>query len=123
MRGLFSFLAIFAFVPAIYSAPCETVKSINLPNTAITLAQSTAPGAFTPQGGRGADAFKTLPSFCRVAATLTPVPDSEIKIEVWLPESGWNGKLESVGNGAWAGTISYEVVCNLGNRLPRVYRE
>ena len=45
--------------------------------------------------------------FCRVAVTITPVPDSEIKIEVWLPESGWNGKLQSVGNGAWAGSISY----------------
>src|SRR5207253_10201437 len=45
--------------------------------------------------------------FCRVAATLTPSSDSDIKIEVWLPVSGWNGKLEAVGNGAWAGTISY----------------
>ena len=43
-----------------------------------------------------------------MAATLTPVADSEIKIEVWLPEpAGWNGNLQSVGNGAWAGTISY----------------
>ena len=42
-----------------------------------------------------------------MAATLTPVSDSEIKIEVWLPETGWNGNLQSVGNGAWAGTISY----------------
>ena len=48
-----------------------------------------------------------MPAFCRVAATLTPSSDSEIKIEVWLPESGWNGNLQSVGNGAWAGTISY----------------
>jgi feruloyl esterase len=89
------------------AATCETVKAINLPNTTITLAQSVAPGGFTVQGGRGADAFKSLPSFCRVAATITPAPDSEIKIEVWLPESGWNGKLQSVGNGAWAGSISY----------------
>ena len=89
------------------AATCENIRAINLPNTAITLAQPVAPGGFTPQGGRGADAFKSLPGFCRVAATITPVPDSEIKIEVWLPESGWNGKLQSVGNGAWAGSISY----------------
>lgn len=38
---------------------------------------------------------------------MKPTGDSDIKIEVWLPESGWNRKLESVGNGAWAGTISY----------------
>src|SRR5262245_62190164 len=89
------------------AASCESVRAINLPNAAITLSQIVAPGGFTPQAGRGADAFKSLPAFCRVAATLTPVPDSEIKIEVWMPESGWNGKLQSVGNGAWAGTISY----------------
>src|SRR6202012_2923415 len=39
--------------------------------------------------------------------TLRPVADSEIKIEVWMPAAGWNGKLQSVGNGAWAGSISY----------------
>ena len=48
-----------------------------------------------------------LPAFCRVAATLAPTPDSDIKIEVWLPASGWNGKLLAVGNGGWAGSINY----------------
>jgi feruloyl esterase len=87
---------------------CDNVRNLNLPNTTITLAQQVPPGGFTPQGGRGAEAFKNLPAFCRVAATLKPTVDSDIKIEVWLPEeAGWNGKLESVGNGAWAGTISY----------------
>jgi feruloyl esterase len=42
-----------------------------------------------------------------VQATLTPSADSDIKIEVWLPASGWNGKFQAVGNGGWAGTISY----------------
>ena len=41
------------------------------------------------------------------AATLTPSSDSDIKIEIWLPASGWNGKFEAVGNGGWAGFISY----------------
>src|SRR5205814_7645992 len=89
------------------SANCENVKSLALPNTTVTMAQPVAPGAVTPLGGRGADAFKNLPAFCRVAATLKPSSDSDIKIEVWLPESGWNGKLQSVGNGAWGGVISY----------------
>jgi feruloyl esterase len=57
-------------------------------------------------GGRGGAALGRLPALCRVEATLRPTSDSEIKIEVWMPAAGWNGKLEAVGNGAWAGTIS-----------------
>lgn len=45
--------------------------------------------------------------FCRVAATLKPSGDSNIKIEVWLPLSGWNGKLMGAGNFGWAGSIMY----------------
>ena len=37
--------------------------------------------------------------------TSKPSSDSDIKIEVWLPASGWNGKFEAVGNGGWNGTI------------------
>ena len=50
---------------------CDNVRNLNLPNTTITLAQQVPPGGFTPQGGRGAEAFKNLPAFCRVAATLS----------------------------------------------------
>ena len=46
-----------------------------------------------------------LPAYCRVAVTSKPSADSDIKIEVWLPASGWNGKFEAVGNGGWNGTI------------------
>ena len=71
-----------------------------------------APGAFAPpgpaaRGGGPGQAFAGLPAFCRVAATLTPSSDSDIKIEVWLPISGWNGKFQAVGNGAWQGSIGY----------------
>ena len=48
-----------------------------------------------------------MPAFCRVAATITPVPDSEIKMEVWLPADGWNGKFVGVGNGGFSGAIWY----------------
>ena len=90
---------------------CEALSSLSMPNVRITSASLVAAGTFAPpgeagRGGRG-NAFGTLRSFCRVAATLTPSSDSDIKVEVWLPESGWNGKLQSVGNGGWAGVISY----------------
>jgi feruloyl esterase len=95
---------------ALAAPPCESLSSFTLPHGAITTAATLAPGAFPAPPGRGPNAgavYKALPAFCRIAATIKPVPDSEIKIEIWLPASGWNGKLQSVGNGAWAGTISY----------------
>jgi feruloyl esterase len=97
--------------PAFGASNCESLTALKLKNTAITMAEPVAAGAFTSPlpapKGKQPQSFRNLPAFCRVAATLTPVSDSEIKIEVWLPESGWNGNLQSVGNGAWAGTISY----------------
>jgi feruloyl esterase len=38
---------------------------------------------------------------------MTPSTDSDIRFEVWLPAAGWNGKFQGVGNGGFAGTISY----------------
>ena len=89
------------------AASCESLAGLKLPDTTITMAQSVAAGAFTvPAAGRGAaPRFDDLPAFCRVAATLKPSTDSDIKIEVWLPASGWNGKFEAVGNGGWNGNI------------------
>jgi feruloyl esterase len=31
---------------------------------------------------------------------------------VWLPASGWNGKFQAVGNGGWAGAISYAAMAD-----------
>ncbi|HEY3837449.1 MAG TPA: tannase/feruloyl esterase family alpha/beta hydrolase, partial [Bryobacteraceae bacterium] len=90
-----------------FAATCDSLASLSLADTKITSAQVVAPGAFTlPTGARGA-VYKTLPEFCRVTATLTPSSDSDIKVEVWLPTSGWNHKFQAVGNGGWAGVISY----------------
>ena len=89
---------------------CESLASLALPRATVTLAEPIAAGAFPPPPGRGPAAgtlYKSLPAFCRLAATLKPSADSTIKIEIWMPANGWNSKLQSVGNGAWAGTISY----------------
>jgi tannase/feruloyl esterase len=101
-------IAISFTMPARAAASCESLAALALPNAKITSAQTMAAGAFTPPGRGGpASGAATLPSFCRVAATLAPSPDSDIKIEVWLPTSGWNGKLLAVGNGGWTGSINY----------------
>src|SRR6266480_634815 len=88
-----------------FAASCESLASLALPQAQITMSQVVAAGTFAPPAGRP-DPFRTVPEFCRVAATLTPSSDSDIKVEVWLPTTGWNRKLQVVGNGGWAGAIS-----------------
>jgi feruloyl esterase len=66
-----------------------------------------AAGPFTPSDGRKDAEAPMLPAHCRVAAVLRPSADSHIEIEVWLPTDTWNGKFQAVGNGGWAGVISY----------------
>ena len=92
---------------------CAELAGAAVPDGKITAATLVPAGGFElppalrPPPGVPAASFKSLPAFCRVQATLTPSPDSDIKVEVWLPASGWNGKLVGIGNGVWAGSISY----------------
>ena len=96
-----------AALPA-HAASCGELGSLSLHDGTINAADEIAAGAFAPPQGPGpSGAFRSLPAFCRIQATLRPGPDSRIDIEVWMPVSAWNGKLQSVGNGAWAGSISY----------------
>ena len=69
-----------------FAASCESLATLKLPATTITEA-------------------RVVTDYCKVAATLRPSADSDIKIEVWLPTSGWNGKYQAVGNGGWSGAI------------------
>jgi feruloyl esterase len=110
-------IACLTAVPA-YAAPCGSLAALKLKDASITSATLVAPGMFSPPGDQPARAggpgvsYKDLPEFCRVAATLTPSNDSDIKAEVWLPANGWNGKFQAVGNGGWAGVISYSAMAD-----------
>jgi hypothetical protein len=92
---------------------CSEMTGLALDKGTVTAATLVEPGAFQPPAGSGPppgianSGYKSLPAFCRVQATLTPTSDSDIKVEVWLPAAGWNGKLVGIGNGIWAGSISY----------------
>jgi feruloyl esterase len=97
-------------VSAIAATPCESLRSLVLPQTNITVAASVPAGSFLPPGA--AKPLTDVPAFCRVAATLTPTSDSDIKIEVWMPTSGWNGRFHGVGNGGFAGTMSYPALAD-----------
>jgi feruloyl esterase len=93
-----------------FAASCDALTKLAWPNAAVTSAVMVPAGTFTvPGGGRGASAprYAKLPAFCRALVTSKPGNDSDIKIEVWLPASGWNGKFQAVGQGGLAGSIPY----------------
>lgn len=111
---------------------CEGLKSLALPGTTITVAELVSAGppprqpgsappralvssegvpvAFPPFGAPGYYPFErpfVVAAHCRVVAVLRPSADSEIGMEVWMPFENWNGKFQMLGNGGWAGGISY----------------
>ena len=105
--GFVCAILVWFFVSARVAAPvaaagsCESLISLKLPSTTITLAKVDPALA---------------PAACRVAATLSPASDSEIKMEIWMPASNWNGKYQAVGNGAFSGNI------NVGAMAPALAR-
>ena len=111
-----------ALVPSIASAQdCNRVAAtLKLPDAKVTAARLVPAGSFTPPatGSEAPRPVASLPAFCRVELTITPSSDSDIKSEVWMPVSGWNGKFQQVGNGAFAGSIQYGA---LGDALRRGY--
>ena len=99
---------------AAQAATCTELAKLALPKTTITVAEEIRAGAFKPSSPPEPGApkppgatFTSLPAFCRVAGTIRPTSDSDIRFEVWMPAAGWNGKFVGVGNGVWAGSISY----------------
>jgi len=69
--------------------------------------QDITSGSYTPAGST--TPITGLPPFCRVALDISSTGDasqSQILVEVWLPESGWNGRYLGTGNGGFAGAIS-----------------
>src|SRR5215471_1866419 len=91
---------------------CEALASVKLADTTISSSKAVAAGPFTPPGGRGGRGAAEVPAFCQVHGVLTPTPHSTIHFEVWLPAANWNGKLQVVGNGGLAGTISYPALAS-----------
>lgn len=93
--------------------PCEEMTKVPLQGGTITAASLVGAGQFAPAPGNwkeGWELFPKLPAFCRVEATLRLTNDSAIRIEVWMPESGWNGKLVEGGNAAYMPDFSYGIM-------------
>jgi feruloyl esterase len=83
--------------------PCEELSNLRLENTAISLAKTMPAGPFEAEV-RAPGVPKQhidLPSYCRVAGSIHPTSDSDIKFEVWMPASGWNGVISNSVLAAW----------------------
>ena len=126
LRSCGIFLAVVLFSSLLLAGPqpsCEGLAQLKIPNASVTMATTVAAGKFQgpPAAFSGMDIsafYKMLPEFCRVAVTAKPTADSDIKIEVWLPMAGWDGKLQGIGNGGFAGLIDYG---QLGNAVLHGY--
>lgn len=89
---------------------CEKLKGLSVKDAQIAAVEMVGSGTFSLIDGvppSMAPLFKSLPSFCRVRVQAHPSSDSDIKVEIWMPAAGWNGKLLAQGNGGFAGQIDY----------------
>ena len=91
---------------------CGKLAGMEITNSTVTSAKTYAAGTFSgpQQNFTGVDLsafYSKLPAFCRVVVKATPTPDSDITIEVWMPLEGWNGRLQGLGNGGFAGLIDH----------------
>ena len=125
LDALFASLIVFSAAsvltaPSADSATCESLATLALPDTTITLAKVEPAGTFTPPKPTRMPGppLTNLPAFCRVAVEVKPTPDSDIRFEVWMPASGWNGKFMGIGNGGWSGEIWFSP---MGEALRRGY--
>jgi feruloyl esterase len=87
----------FLFAPFSHSESCEALSGLSLPHSYVTLAQISPVEL----------AKSSTVSVCLVTFTLKPTADSAIRVELWLPAHGWNGKYLAVGNGGWSGSINH----------------
>lgn len=100
-------LCAFAARPAAASAACEDLR-VQLPtHTAPETIERIPAGGWPSASGK---AVGDMPAFCRVKGVISPVEGSRIGFELWLPETGWNGRLLMIGNGGYSSAIAYPLL-------------
>lgn len=87
------------------AADCEALGNLAIDTVAITETESRSSAMLESRFGPEV----SLAPHCRLAAVLSPSDDSHIEMELWLPDD-WNGKFLAVGNGGWAGSISFSAM-------------
>jgi Tannase and feruloyl esterase len=94
-----------SFASTSRAATCEDVLKFPVTAGKITSAVTVAESGAIPVPLLHASLIAPV-GFCRVAVTLTPSSDSEIKAEVWLPDPAkWNGNFLGSGNGGFGGSV------------------
>jgi feruloyl esterase len=98
--------------PAVPEGRCAELaaarlKDVEIVSAAFVPAGAPVPGVVSPtaRDPNGGRPVSGLPAFCRVIGRIRPEPGSDIGFEVWLPQSGWTGRLTGAGNGGYAGSI------------------
>ena len=94
-----SLAALACSAPA-FASSCEDLACLKLPDTMIETAETIPAGDYTTPDKV---TRKGMPAFCRVVASVKGAPDSDIRIEMWLPKEGWTGVFHSNGNGGYGG--------------------
>jgi feruloyl esterase len=108
--------------PAAATEPCAGLVRLELPGAKVVSAEIVPAGAFTPPQRLSpwlvaeSGFYEKLPAFCRVVVKATPSADSDVRIEVWMPPSGWSGRFRGQGNGGFAGEIDHR---SMGMALSR----
>lgn len=108
--------------PAAATEPCAGLVRLELPGAKVVSAEIVRAGAFTPPEQLSPwlvaepGFYEKLPAFCRVVVKATPSADSDVRIEVWMPPSGWSGRFRGQGNGGFAGEIDHR---SMGMALSR----
>jgi feruloyl esterase len=91
-----------AFASAHAAYDCPSLAAVTTADSTVTSAASVAAGA-TISGS-------LVPvAMCRVQGVARPSSDSEIKWEVWLPQTAaeWTGRMKVNGTGGYAGATPY----------------
>lgn len=100
---------------------CDALMDFKLADGKITGTHSVAPPDTIDIGLKGVPPLPVQGSYCRVEATLTPTPSSEIRIEVWMPPKDvWNGKFMGNGNAGYAGDFGSPYI-QMGGAIARGY--
>ena len=99
------------------ASSCAALVGLNLQDTTVLSATIVPAGSYFPP-----DATKAIDTTaCRVVGSIKPTADSDIRFEVWMPTSGWNGKFLSSGEGGFAGAINYSAVGGIADAIRRGY--